>query len=513
MRRSLRVVVLAFAAVLIAAACQPGGNDRLRGLDRTLPQDSFKDVPVVVLVFDELPLSSLLDADMEIDAELYPNFARLAADSIWFRNTVTVATFTAEALPAIMTGAYPKQIPAAKDALYPHNLFTLLGDAYEVVAREELPRLCTERFCGRKTDIPMVPEMERLSAFAEGPRGRDLNAFLDVLDPPNGPTFYFLHLVLPHPPWRYLPTGQGYPAEQPVPGEINPPGRGTEWVDDPWLVAQAYQRHLLQLQMTDRVLGIIISRLKEMGVYRDALLVVTADHGNGFVAGYPRRLIREANIGHLAPIPFLLKRPEQTTGYVSDIPLQTIDIVPTIADVLELSNTWPDMDGVSAFSGDVTADRVRRIQSTPIDVDAADLRSAVEMKYETFGQTGGSLDLFALAQPGGEALVGRALDEFPIGGPSSVTAAVDTQPYIDAVADAPQIPARIRGVLDGEPGGPIVVAVNDRIAAVTRPYGEHRFQAMFSPEVFRRPPNSIELFVYVSGALYPIRTVAPDLED
>jgi len=352
--------------------------------------------------------------------------------------------------------------------------------------------------------------MERLSAFADGPRGRDLNAFLDVLDPPEGPTFFFAHLILPHPPWRYLPTGQGYPAEQPVPGEINPPGRGTAWVDDPWPVAQAYQRHLLQLQMTDRVLGIVTSRLKEIGVYDDALVVITADHGNGFVAGYPRRLIREANIGHLAPVPFLLKRPRQTTGYVSDIPLQTIDIVPTIADELDLSQSWPDIDGVSAFSDEVRFDRTRKIQSTPIKVDASDLRRAVEEKYAAFGRAGGSLDLFRLEPPGGEGLTGRPVDEFALGGDSPVTAEVDLQTYVGAVHDAPHVPARIRGKLEGQPGGPIVVAVNRRVAAVTQAYGDGNFQAIFSPSVFRRPPNRIQLFEYVSGFLHPIRMVQPD---
>src|SRR4051812_27316224 len=40
--------------------------------------------PVVMIVFDEFPTTSLLDAHGRIDAVRYPNFARLARDANWF---------------------------------------------------------------------------------------------------------------------------------------------------------------------------------------------------------------------------------------------------------------------------------------------------------------------------------------------------------------------------------------------------------------------------------------------
>ncbi len=197
MRRSRLAMALVLSLVLIAAAFEVREDARRRELERTLPQGGVKDVPIVFLLFDELPLASLLDDRMRIDAELFPNFARLAEDSFWFRNTATVATFTGEALPAILTGSYP-DIPASSDAMYPHNLFTVLGDEYEVVAHEDLPRLCTPRFCDEPTKAPVVPETAHLKAFAEGERGQHLNAFMRNLERPQRPTLYFLHMILPH---------------------------------------------------------------------------------------------------------------------------------------------------------------------------------------------------------------------------------------------------------------------------------------------------------------------------
>ena len=38
--------------------------------------------PIVLVIFDEFPVQSLMAADGRIDAVRYPNFARLAGDSI-----------------------------------------------------------------------------------------------------------------------------------------------------------------------------------------------------------------------------------------------------------------------------------------------------------------------------------------------------------------------------------------------------------------------------------------------
>jgi hypothetical protein len=50
--------------------------------------------PVIVLVFDALPTSSLMDESHEIDAIRYPNFARLASTATWFRRATPVDPFT-----------------------------------------------------------------------------------------------------------------------------------------------------------------------------------------------------------------------------------------------------------------------------------------------------------------------------------------------------------------------------------------------------------------------------------
>jgi len=68
--------------------------------------DAVGDDPpsVVLLVFDGMPTSLLLDGEGRIDAELYPNLAALAGTATWYRNHTTVAPMTLRAVPAILSG-------------------------------------------------------------------------------------------------------------------------------------------------------------------------------------------------------------------------------------------------------------------------------------------------------------------------------------------------------------------------------------------------------------------------
>ena len=75
--------------------------------DRHASRGASVATPVVVVILDEVPLVSLLDADRQIDRRLYPNFAALAGDGVWYRNATTVHDFTRWAVPSIVTGRYP----------------------------------------------------------------------------------------------------------------------------------------------------------------------------------------------------------------------------------------------------------------------------------------------------------------------------------------------------------------------------------------------------------------------
>jgi hypothetical protein len=91
---------------------------------------SVPSTPVIFIVFDELPSTLLMDQNREIHQAFFPNFAKLAGSSIWYRNTVTVSTATPESVPAILTGCYPKQGASPDWKFYPKNLLVLFRNKY-----------------------------------------------------------------------------------------------------------------------------------------------------------------------------------------------------------------------------------------------------------------------------------------------------------------------------------------------------------------------------------------------
>ena len=152
-------------------------------------------------------------------------------------------------------------------------------------------------------------------------------------------------MLYPHFPWNTLPTGQTYSTPVPYPATVT-----TGWGSDEWLVDQVYQQHLLQVQFVDTILGRVLDQLDRAGVYDDTLVVVVADHG---IAIKPdvvhRRVILPDTVGEVAAVPLFIKEPHQTSGGIDDYRAETIDVLPTIADVLGIDLPWAT-DGVSLAS-------------------------------------------------------------------------------------------------------------------------------------------------------------------
>jgi sulfatase-like protein len=337
------------------------------GTDEALAAGAHANAPVVLVAFDELPVNSLLDSRGRIDAVRFPNFAGLAAGSTWFANTSTVAEGTTHAVPAILTGRFPRpgEFPIYTD--HRQNLFTLLGGAADLHVVDDETHLCPPKLCpglegsfggrmgGLAEDTGVVYLHQLLpddltggipsiangwDNFLRDAAGHDdpgaiPPAFLSSLRPDPRPALWYVHFMLPHSPWRYLPSGRRYSIRQ-------APGWGGDevWNGNQAAVDQYWQRHMLQLGYADRVLGRLLGQLRRTGLYERALVVVTADHGVSFRAGEKRRPLSDRNLEDIAYVPLFVKLPRQNRGLVERSLARTIDIVPTIADALGVRIPW-----------------------------------------------------------------------------------------------------------------------------------------------------------------------------
>src|SRR5262249_48099349 len=114
--------------------------------------------PIILAIFDQLPLTSLMNDDDAIDAKQYPGFGALAAETTWYRNASTAAELTGWAIPPIVTGLRPQSglLPTTED--FPDNLFTLLQRGYRYEVEEPITDLCPDRLC----DADLPPQSFRL---------------------------------------------------------------------------------------------------------------------------------------------------------------------------------------------------------------------------------------------------------------------------------------------------------------------------------------------------------------
>jgi len=151
-------------------------------------------------------------------------------------------------------------------------------------------------------------------------------------------------------PYQYLPSGSRYQGEWELPGlDFST----DQWGENEWLITQAYQRFLLQASAADLLVGELVEHLKAIGIYDEAMIVITADHGVSFRPSSKRR--DAPPLSNLAsdvlPAPLCIKYPHQIEGEISDENVETIDILPTIADVLAVK-AGPAMDGRSLLGAE-----------------------------------------------------------------------------------------------------------------------------------------------------------------
>jgi hypothetical protein len=502
--------------------------------------------PIVVVVFDELPLASVVDrSGSALDAERFPNLARLAADGTWYPDATSVAGYTHEAVPAILTGQAVRDdnLPPTPTG-HPDTLFTLLANDYEIVAHEQLTGLCTPTICdtatGGQPELPFdvllddlgvvaghvtLPAMlddwlptvdDTWANFGEGAVDLDQEAdelaedraefvhnlgerdrvgeFRDAvagIEATTHPRLTFVHTVFPHVPWSFHADGTPY---------VDPGNPGL--VDNVWANDAAadlgLQRHLLQAQFADRMLGELLDRLDEVGVYDDALVVFTADHGASFATGTHRRLPDDASLAGIMPVPMVVKLPsdEPVTSHVDDRPAQTVDLLPTIADVLDVEVPW-ELDGRSLL-GPRPEPGERGISAhgatTTTTADPVDITAIVDHIWAQFGGDDG-LSLYGLGA--GADLVGEPVADHLEDDP--VEACWEPAGPVDGTG------GWVGGHLEGVDGSAdLAVAIDGRVVGTAPTFdddtGDDRVFVLFDP----RATGEVDLWVVDDGRLRAI---------
>ncbi|HEY1358729.1 MAG TPA: sulfatase-like hydrolase/transferase [Thermoleophilaceae bacterium] len=473
------LALLATAAVVLTAA--------VRAPDAEARKPSA--APVVFLLFDEFPGDTLLDRPGHIDATRYPHFADLARHSTWFQNTQAVADMTVRAIPAILDARWPRKRYGHSYKTHPNSLFTLAAaHGYRLHVREVVTRMCPHRLC------PVGPSR----AHWQSRRGLRFAKFVRSLrDEPR--TLWFEHTILPHSPRVYLPSGHYYPRGLPS-------TEGPSSFFNAFLTRQYQLRFALQLGYLDRLLGHMLARLRRTGLFDKALVVVTADHGLASDLGvFDRRLATQQNIDEMGAVPLFIKPPLQRRARVERPLARSIDLVPTIADLLRWRVGWR-VNGRSLFDPAVRKRRWVRMPSRDfshvIRLSLAEFnkRRAENVRHRV-ALLGSGHDSPFLIGPHPE-LVGRPLGEIPVDGFAPVTVRVRQDGFDNVDFASQKRPVDVVATVLGGTNSSarqVALAVNGVVAATGWSFhlfaDPQEYLSVFMPEEALRPgANQIELF-------------------
>jgi hypothetical protein len=443
-------------------------------------------------------------------------------------------------------------VPVTSD--YPNSLPTLLAGSHELNVTETATNLCPARLCGKRKRQPTTDRLRSLAEdlgivslhlvapsrlehrlpavdrtfgnFAGGNADTKTAKSKQPLDVPmsaltnrqatfdsllrgihrqNGkPTLSFLHIALPHIPWQYLPGGQQY-----VNGGPDYPGMDDTWSKNPVTAELGMQRHLLQAGYADHLLGRLLARLRSTGIYRRALIVVTADHGVSYRPGLPRRSPVAGTGSDIASVPLVIKYPGRAGGRVDDSFVRTIDVVPTIADALGAKLPYqPDGRSVvhgGPASGEVKVDRgpTGTSFSEPFDQFVREKQAGLRRMVRLFGSDDGGRRLYALG-PNSD-LLGRSATWVQQVAATGARVDLDSRSLLDHFRPGGRlVPSFVSAqIAGGVPAGtPLAVAVNGTIRSVTQTFvddGQVRMAAVAPADSFRSGSNQVEAFV-VSGS-------------
>jgi hypothetical protein len=332
--------------------------------------------PAVVLLFDELGLDILLK-DGRIDREDFPRLAALADEGAWFPDATSNASYTEESVPTILTG---RLRPKGDEP----QIFERLRGSHRAVIQVPWPpvaqriRRSGERVTGLDDQVRCRVDARALqlgpletltflrTALLHSPLVRSgfLSPLEEVLPPPDlwdlweardvltvevdmflrllaeeagrGRLVYW-HCSLPHSPYQYDRNGRRHGR------------RDTAFVPGKYDMDAVWANYREQARGVDRLVGLVVDRLKAMGLYEETLILVTSDHGPrtgpvGEPAGYP-----DVQSGVMARIPFIARGPSIRPG-LRETDYQHVDFAPTLLDLLGGRAEPGAFDGRSAFN-------------------------------------------------------------------------------------------------------------------------------------------------------------------
>lgn len=335
--------------------------------------------PVVLFVVIDA-LSAQHVSHLGYHRETTPCLDALAADGVTFEQAIAPAAYTIASIPSILTGRLPdrhgvvaeeQRLPASEQTLaellsaagYTTVGITANAAGGSTIGADQGFDRFVETFRGRGP----VPEetLTRGGETAHLSRAPEvIAAAIDALDQraAGERLFLWVHLLEPHGPYdppleekqRFVDEHAPEPYREGDRERLQARMKEVERLSredgrpmDPEVVAGVKRLYDSNLRWADANVGRLLDHLRSLGLYDDALIVVTADHGEA--------IWQHGHCGHstqvyepIARVPMIVRLPDGHGPRGLRLPhlVSTVDLAPTLCDWMGLEP--PDgLDGLS----------------------------------------------------------------------------------------------------------------------------------------------------------------------
>ena len=283
-----------------------------------------------------------------------PHIDQFARDSVLFTNAFSSAPWTYPAVASILTGLAPRvhqlidgrtklpeNVPTMAEYMRSAGYYTAaLGYNSILLPRSRLDRgfqeynwFPSQALTVKNFEVGLTHELSNMT-FIRKPSTAQLTdqAIQWFKDNAQQDAFFWLHYFDPHipymPPAEFLPTDPKQRAMGALFWDVKlARGGGVARTAE----ERAWIRALYdgEVRYMDAEIGRLLDSLKKLGIYDDALIVLTTDHGEEFW-DHDRFEHGPTLFNELIHVPFLIKLPQDHRGKTVDACVTTQAIMPTI---------------------------------------------------------------------------------------------------------------------------------------------------------------------------------------
>lgn len=277
------------------------------------------DLNVVVVSFDALRPDVL--GVYGSDRGASPHIDEFANEAVVFENAYTVAPVTPTSFAAVFSGFLPTRVFHAWKFKPEVTLASRFSDAgFTTAAFVNNVQLAPERgfdhgfdaYNFRRND-PDPEQLEAVQAWLAQNSDRQF--------------FLWVHFLNPHAPYDVNPNA-GHLYREPYVGRFAETSGNTFETTDEREIARLKDLYYGEVFGADQIFGELVDSLRDLGLLRSSIVVLTSDHGEEFAehGGFQHGRVYEEHLR----IPFILRHPDSKGGRATDLRVRNVDLLPTL---------------------------------------------------------------------------------------------------------------------------------------------------------------------------------------